>query len=133
MMAGPAGPPPPPSTPAWLLLVARWIDKNPRLCAVGVASIPLIAGWSLLESTMGGASDSLFSPGWRQERFVAQSGISRSLPPEMVRQNEQRKAQLQALFDGLEHKTRDDKLADATDALFKFTQGEGAMRLSSKR
>lgn len=101
---------------------------------MGLAAVPLVAGWSLLESTMGGdGSGSLLAPGWRRERAVAQSGIARQLPPDIVRQNEQRKAQLQALLDGLEHKTMDDKLTDAADALFKFTKGEGAMQLGSAK
>lgn len=107
-----------------VLVVARWIDRNRVTSAVGVACVPLLGGWVLLELTVGPANA---LPGELHQ--AARRGAMpppSQLPEHVRREQDERRAQLQALFDGLETKTRDEKLRDATDAFFKFNQAEGA-------
>mmetsp|Transcript_37266 Transcript_37266/g.92764 ORF Transcript_37266/g.92764 Transcript_37266/m.92764 type:complete len:132 (+) Transcript_37266:82-477(+) len=109
--------------PAWLLKLARCIEQNPCISALGVAFLPLLMGWALLRATVvggGGAELSLLDPA-----FAREDALRRSRPPPSAADIE-RRAQLQALFDGLESKTREEKLTDAIEAFGRFNQAEGA-------
>lgn len=107
---------------AWLRAAARWIDRNPRLAAVGLACVPLAGGVVLFDLTVGSVATPVLGAGWKQRALEAQ--LERDGRGTWAQEEAAgRRAQLKALLDGLETKSQEEKLAAAADAFYRFNQG----------